>query len=639
MSHGLHSARKAAGRLLASLASAVRHIGTQRRSALARTTAALQESERQLAEKSRLLQMTLDHMGHGIQMIDAAGHVVVVNEQAIALLGVPAEMMRRRPHISEVATYQARTGELQHAPPQVTSNVGDFSYHQRPQHYRRKRPDGRMLEVESRPLPGGGMVRIHTDITERHAAEERVRFLAGHDTLTGLANRALFQDALQHALAAPAPSSADAAAEAPAVASLLLLDLDRFKEVNDTLGHPVGDSLLRAVAGRLRGCVGPSDVVARLGGDEFALIRLYPPDAMPAPDRQLADAQALAALVIDAISRPYELDGSQVVIGVSIGIALSEAGPEPPPDESTLLRQADLALYEAKADGRGTWQVFRTGLEERLLERRTLETDLRLALERQEFEVFYQPFIDLRSGALGGFEALLRWHHPVRGLLAPGNFIGAAESNGLIGPIGDWVLQRACADASAWPAHLRLAVNLSPVQFRNPHLADTVQAALEATGFAADRLELEITESVLMQNSETTLAALATLRALGASIALDDFGTGYSSLSYVRSFPFDTIKIDRSFVDGMGQRRDSDAIVSAVIGLARDLDIRTVAEGIETDAQLAALRLLGCSAAQGFLFSAARPVGELAQLIAEAAPALSLLPGLEMMAGSSQAAD
>ena len=380
----------------------------------------------------------------------------------------------------------------------------------------------------------------------------------------------------------------------------MCLDLDHFKKINDSLGHPVGDALLKQVAARLRTCIGPGDTVARLGGDEFAIVQFCngcDPSTVP----------ALASQIVEIVAAPYEIEGHHLVIGVSIGISLA---PEDGSDPDQLLKNADLALYRAKADGRSTYRFFEAGMDARAQARRLLELDLRLALQRDEFEVHYQPIRDLASGEIAVCEALVRWRHPERGLIAPIQFIPIAEETGLIVQLGDWVLRTACTEAARWSSAC-VAVNLSPVQFRNPDLVETVKAALQQCGLPAHRLELEITESVLLQNSETTRAMLHELRQLGVKISLDDFGTGYSSLSYLRSFPFDKIKIDRSFISELATGKDSLAIVRAVTGLGKSLGITTTAEGVETDAQLDVLTREGCTQVQGYLISKPRPIAEI----------------------------
>jgi diguanylate cyclase (GGDEF)-like protein len=376
------------------------------------------------------------------------------------------------------------------------------------------------------------------------------------------------------------------------------LDLDRFKAVNDTLGHPVGDAVLRIAANRLNTCIREADTVARLGGDEFAIVAsLAPPEA-----------SALAARVVEEISQPYNLDGQRVVIGISIGIALA---PTDGSDPDALLKNADLALYRAKAQGRNTYRFFEPEKDLCLTERYKLEQDLRRAIGAGEFEVHYQPICSIETGRKISMEALVRWRHPVHGLIPPDRFIPLAEETGLIHSLGELVLRQACAEAVNWPSDTKVAVNLSPTQFQSPDLAGHVAAILADSGLQAHRLELEITETVLLQRSNDNLRTLQELRALGISIALDDFGTGYSSLSYLRLFRFDMIKIDRSFVSEMAQMEASAAIVCAVANLGRSLDIITVAEGVETEEQLALLRAAGCTQAQGYLLGRPIPAADL----------------------------
>jgi len=430
------------------------------------------------------------------------------------------------------------------------------------------------------------------DVTERKQAEARIAHMAHHDALTGLPNRVLFHERLDEALTRLSRHNEGLAVHC--------LDLDQFKGVNDTLGHPVGDLLLRAVAERLGRCMRARDVVARLGGDEFAIIQ----SAVGSPH----EAGAFASELIDIVSKPYEIQGHDVIVGASIGIAMA---PGDGAIADMLLRNADMALYRAKSDGRGIFHFFEPEMDRRIQLRRALELDLRKAFSSGEFELFYQPLVDLRSDEVSGFEALLRWRHPERGLISPAEFIPLAEDIGMIIPIGEWVLRQACAEARHWPGNVKVAVNLSPVQFRSRGLVQAVMSALAHSRLAPDRLELEITESVLLRETEANLATLHQLRALGVRISMDDFGTGYSSLSYLRSFPFDKIKIDKSFVDDLADRPDCVAIVRAVTGLAADLGITTTAEGVETQQQLDCLRAEGCVEVQGYLFSPPRPAGEI----------------------------
>ncbi len=435
------------------------------------------------------------------------------------------------------------------------------------------------------------------DVTERRQAEARVAYMAHHDALTDLPNRVMFHQRLTEALARVQRDGGALAVHC--------LDLDHFKGVNDTLGHPIGDELLKAVAQRLAKCLRDTDMVARLGGDEFAVVQ-YP---LGDPTNE---ASKLANRLIEVVSKPYEVHGHEFVVGASIGIALAPGDGDAP---DALLRNADMALYRAKAEGRGTAHFFEAEMDRRIQARRMLELDLRKAFANGEFELYYQPLVNLKANAVSGFEALLRWRHPERGLVAPGEFIPLAEEIGLIVPLGEWVLREACAEATRWPEPLKVAVNLSPAQFRNRGVVKAVLSALAHSRLPARRLELEITESVLLGESEANLATLHQLREIGVCISMDDFGTGYSSLSYLRSFPFDKIKIDRSFVSDLTERPDCLAIIRAVAGLGISLGIATTAEGIETPEQLAQVRAEGCTEVQGYLFSAPRPAAELGEFL------------------------
>jgi diguanylate cyclase (GGDEF)-like protein len=430
---------------------------------------------------------------------------------------------------------------------------------------------------------------------ERARAEALVTHMARHDALTRLPNRVLFRETLEHGLALARRDDSLA---------VLCLDLDNFKAVNDTLGHPVGDTLLTVVAERLRGCIGETDTVARLGGDEFAIVQMSA--------AQPVAATILAQHLIETIAEPYEVDGHRVVIGTSIGIAVA---PNDGTDPDAILKNADMALYRAKAEGRGSYRFFEAAMDASMQARRMLELDLRLALGRDEFELMYQPLVDLRGAQINGFEALLRWNHAERGVISPGEFIPLAEEIGLISPIGAWVLRQACAQAATWPKDLSVAVNLSPVQFKSRSLVLDVVTALGSSGLAANRLELEITEAVLLHDTDTTLATLTQLKDLGVRISMDDFGTGYSSLSYLRKFPFDKIKIDQSFIRDLATRPESMAIVRAVAGLGSTLGIATTAEGVETLDQLKAVKAEGCTQVQGYLLGRPMPSSGIPQVL------------------------
>jgi diguanylate cyclase (GGDEF)-like protein len=413
--------------------------------------------------------------------------------------------------------------------------------------------------------------------------EQRITQLAFNDTLTGLPNRTMFQQQLDHLFRATEGSGN--------LFALHCLDLDQFKVINDTLGHPAGDAMLIEAAARVQRAA-RGHFVARLGGDEFVVLQSV------GGDRD--DIDRLARAILAELAQPLLLEGNEVVPSTSIGVAIA---PQDGGNGGTLLRSADLALYRAKEAGRGTYAFFEESLNERAQLRRQLETDLRLALERGEFELFYQPLFDLEQNRICSFEALLRWRHPKRGIVSPVEFVPVAEDTGLIVPIGAWVVREACARAATWPDHVRVAVNVSPVQFHRGAVHETVLRALADSGLRPDRLEVEITESIFLEGSEATLRLLHALRALGVRIALDDFGTGYSSLSYLQSFPFDKLKIDRSFIQNLLTREGATAIVHAITELANALGIETTAEGVEETAQLMELRAHGCSSVQGFLFA------------------------------------
>ncbi|MGJ4997851.1 putative bifunctional diguanylate cyclase/phosphodiesterase [Bradyrhizobium sp. HKCCYLS3077] len=468
--------------------------------------------------------------------------------------------------------------------------------------WRHRKADGSEIEVLTygREITFDGrdgvLVAI-VDITERRRAEARIAYMAHHDGLTGLPNREFFQQRLTQAL--------DGAVSGANRIAVMCIDLDLFKNVNDSFGHPIGDRLLQAVAGRLRQNMDGGSLAARLGGDEFAVI---------VSQTGADDASECATRLIAALSAPYDIDGNELVIGASIGIALS-------PSDGTsceeLMKNADMALYRSKQDGGRVHRFFEREMDLQAQKRRDMEQDLRHAFAQGEFELHYQPLMDVATNTVSGFECLLRWRHPDKGMISPAEFVPVAEDIGLIVPLGEWVLREACHEAAKWPDGVAVAVNLSPVQFRSRHLVQVVVQALAQSGLAPERLELEITESILLAETEANLATLHQLRQLGIRISMDDFGTGYSSLSYLRSFPFDKIKIDRSFVKDLGLRSDCLAIVRAIAGLGRSLNITTTAEGVETSDQLNWLRAEGCNQVQGFLFSPAKPASEIAALLAQ----------------------
>jgi diguanylate cyclase (GGDEF)-like protein len=472
--------------------------------------------------------------------------------------------------------------------------------------------DGRVHAIHHEPAGDGGWVATFEDITERRQAEAHVRHMAHHDALTGLPSRVLFTERLEQTLARLRGERRLDDHRAPAaegwLAAVLFLDLDNFKDVNDTLGHAAGDLLLQLVAGRLSCCLRDEDTLTRLGGDEFAML-------LDGGITSAEQAAVLAQRIISAVSAPYMLEGHEALVSVSLGIALCAWDDEESADPARLLRQADMALYQAKAKGRGSYCFFQAGMHTSLHRRKGIERDLRRALAEGGLEVYFQPVIGLNAGRIIGAEALVRWCHPEHGMVPPAEFIPLAENTGLIGELGAWVLRTACTRATRWNS-VCLAVNLSPEQLRQPGLADLVTAVLTETGLPPNRLELEITEGVLLQDIALTLATLTRLHTLGVGIALDDFGTGYSSLSYLRRFPFSKLKIDRSFVASMADDAGTAAIVQAVITIGRSLSMRVNAEGVETETQLALLRMMGCDEVQGYLLGRPCTAAAFEQLIA-----------------------
>jgi diguanylate cyclase (GGDEF)-like protein len=457
--------------------------------------------------------------------------------------------------------------------------------------------NGRVVFIYHQPMPGGGWIATHEDITDRRRSQAQIEHMAHHDALTDLPNRVLFLQRLAQAVRRAHASDK--------MSAILYLDLDHFKEVNDTLGHAIGDRMLQEVSARLKPLVGRDDIFARLGGDEFAIIL-----------SDIGGAEAavlLAKRIIAVFERPFDLEGHEVVVGVSIGIALCQPGLEASEPER-LLRNADMALYRAKGDGRGTYRFFEAEMDEHLQARKALEQDMRRALADDQFEVHYQPKVDAIGQIVTGVEALVRWRHPVRGLVPPAAFIPLAEETGLILQIGERVQRKACARAAMWRP-LMLAVNLSPIQLRQAGFAELVARILRETAFEPARLELEITESTLLQEPEVVIAALTALKQLGVRIAMDDFGTGYSSLSYLRRFPFDRLKIDRSFIHDIDNEAKLGAIVKAAIAMGHALGIETTAEGVETREQADVLHRHGCDEMQGFYFGRPMPGDDFERLL------------------------
>ncbi len=551
-------------------------------------------ADRRLAEQNRWLDHALTHMSHGLVLFDADHRITVVNRQFLDLYGLSPETVHPGISAEELIHRRTEAGNFPGLRPeeaweQVRERLATRTRYRLDQTLL----DGRVIAVTYAPTPEGGFVTVHEDVTAAKRAEAQIVHMARHDALTGLPNRALLHEGLAEALAA-----GGGVAEGRGLA-VLCLDLDRFKTVNDTLGHAVGDKLLRLVTARLAAEVrdeagdGPA-ILARLGGDEFALV-LRPASRFR--------AGRLAGRLIAAVERDYDIDGARVSVGLSIGIALAPADGQ---DPEGLLRAADMALYRAKGEGRGTHRFFEPAMDVEVQARRSVELDLRTALAERQFALAFQPFLGLSDNRIAGFEALVRWHHPVRGVVSPAAFVPIAEETGMIVPLGEWVLRQACREAARWPTGIRVSVNLSPVQFRSGDIDATVIAALRDAGLDPHRLELEITEGVLLQDNASTLAILHRLKGLGVRIAMDDFGTGYSSLGYLRAFPFDKIKIDRAFVADLSLRPDALAIVRAVTTLADSMGMTTTAEGVETEEQLAHLRGAGCTEVQGYLIS--RPV-------------------------------
>jgi diguanylate cyclase (GGDEF)-like protein/PAS domain S-box-containing protein len=548
-----------------------------------------------LAAERRQLRTAVDNIPQGLVLYDASARIVVCNTPYIEMFGLSPDIAKQGCTMQRLIAHRQETGSFDGDVEAFCGAIIRNVSLGRGTRQITEAPGGRAIEIVNKPLPLGGWVATIEDITPRKRAEEKIAHLAHYDALTELPNRVLFREKLEQSLKELKPG---------ARLAVLYIDVDEFKSVNDALGHPVGDELLKGVARRLRDCLGEADIAARLGGDEFAIIQRTPHGAV--------DTERLVAAIYDEIRKPFECAGHLISTDASIGIAMAPADGL---NLDQLLKNADLALYGAKGDGRRTYRFFEAGMDARAKARRTLELDLRQAIADGGFEVHYQPVIDLKDNKISGCEALLRWRHPQRGTISPADFIPVAEDTGLINELGQFVLETACREAAKWPEHVRIAVNVSPVQFRNQTLALNVATALAASGVAPSRLELEITEAVLMRDDEAALAMLHQLRALGIRIALDDFGTGYSSLSYLHRFPFDKIKIDRSFVKNISDEGASSAIIQAVVNIATASNMTTTAEGVEQEWQRELLRELGCTEMQGYLFSPAVSAAEIARLI------------------------
>jgi diguanylate cyclase (GGDEF)-like protein len=554
-------------------------------------------SAREIERQNRLFGLALDTMRQGLCMFDRDRRLVVSNRAYAEMYRIAPGEVRPGMPLDEVLRQRAEAGNV---PVEGMNAFIDKRVKLAGLYgaavFEVEMTDGRVILIQHQPNGDGGWVATHEDITEQKRNQARIQHLASHDSLTDLPNRTFYQDHLDQVRGR---------VDSGEIVAALCIDLDYFKNVNDTLGHAMGDKVLREASRRLAASVRESDIVARLGGDEFAVLagRLERPE----------DAALLADKITKNIAEPLEIDGHRVLIGASAGIAVA---PHDATDGVDLMKHADLALYRAKDEGRGAYHFYEHGLDAALQDRRSMETALREALVHDELFLVFQPLIDLTDNRVCSCEALLRWRHPERGLVAPGAFISIAEESGLIVPIGEWVLREACKAAARWPEDIGVAVNLSPVQFKkNRSLVEQVQSALDYSGLRPTRLELEITESTLLADNEIALETLRRLKELGVRLALDDFGTGYSSLSYLRRFPFDKIKIDQSFVRDSPYGSDGLAIVKAVIGLGRSLGIRTTAEGVETEAQLDVVREQGCTEVQGYLFSMPLPTNEINEFI------------------------
>ena len=539
------------------------------------------------------LYAALDGMPQGLSMFDDSLRLIVCNAKYAEMYRLGPELTRPGTPARAILEHRASNGAF----PVGAENYVDEAVASEPTALAVEEllQDGRTIALLRAPLSTGGRVNIHMDVTEKRNSEKRVAFLALHDALTGLANRVQLREHIEKTLEIVKHGGG---------ASVLCVDLDHFKTVNETLSHSVGDALLCKVAARLRELVGEGELVARTGGDEFAIVQ-------SGAELTTEASAALAARIVEALGVPYQIGDHHVLVGASVGIAIA---PSDGDSADELLKNADLALYRAKEAGRGTFHFYETDMDVKAQARRVLELDLRKAIVAGEFEVFYQPIVNLAEDRISGFEALLRWNHPTRGRVAPLEFIPLAEQTGLIVPIGEWVIRQACAEATKWP-DLRIAVNVSPVQIRSKTLVSAVISALATSGLRPGQLELEITESVLMHDDEATMAALHQLHELGVRISMDDFGTGYSSLSYLRSFPFDKIKIDQSFVRDLVERPDSIAIIRAVAALGKSFGMTTLAEGVETQEQLDKMRAEGCTEVQGYFYSKPVPASEVGRLL------------------------
>jgi len=555
----------------------------------------LERANAQLENSQAQTNAAMNNMSQGLVMFDSSARLIVCNRRYLEMYGLSPKIVRPGCTLRELLDHRIATGQFfsddfEQYMSEILSGVDQGTVFSKITNL----PDGRIICIMNHPIADGGFVATHEDVTDQKRAEERISYEAHHDGLTGLPNRKQFCEQLEQELKRTRRGE---------LLAVLYLDVDHLKRINDTLGHPAGDKLLKGVADRLSGCVRDIDLVARLSGDEFAIIQ----SSLDRPD----DAAALAKRAREAIHEPFDLDGHQVTVDISVGISIA---PNDATELNELLKTADIALYEAKNTGRGTYCFYATEMNARMQTHGELERDLQGALANGEFELFYQPVVSLKDNKIKSFEALLRWHHPTRGLVSPAEFIPVAEEMGLIIPLGEWVLRTACAEAANWPDDIHVAVNVSSVQLTNKNLVNVVISAIASARMPATMLVLEITESVFLQNTDANLATLKQLHELGVQFSMDDFGTGYSSLGYLLSFPFSKIKIDRSFITGLPDKKESRAIVRAIADLARNLSMRVIAEGVETAQQLEQVRNLGCTDMQGFLYSPPRSAAEIRRL-------------------------
>jgi diguanylate cyclase (GGDEF)-like protein len=562
-----------------------------------------QKRKLELERQNIRLDAAVNNISIGLCMMDARGRLVICNEPYARIYNLPIQLLKPGSQLEDILAHLFDEGMS------TGGTKEDYVAWRRDVIARREygknihELNGRTILMQHHPMKDGGWVSTHEDITEQRQAEARIQHLARHDALTDLPNRIEFLEQM---------ARVEAGLNRGEKAAVLYIDLDHFKAVNDTLGHAVGDEVIKQAAVRLWGTTRETDLLARLGGDEFALL------LRPIEGSDLA--AKVADRIVKAMRAPMNIGGQQIEIGASVGIAV---GPGDGTSTDQLVKNADLALYKAKSEGRSTYHFFETGMDAELQQRRSIEAGLRMAMQREELRLMFQPLLGLAENRVTCVEALLRWDHDDR-TISPVEFVPVAEETGLIVPIGEWVLHEACKAAATWPGDVRVAVNLSPVQFRHKDLVGQVKSALEAANLEPTRLELEITESLLLTENESTIVALHALRGMGVRISMDDFGTGYSSLSYLRSFPFDKIKIDRSFMADLTTRADSQAIIKAVIGLGQSLGMSTTAEGVETEEQLAMVREHGASEVQGFLFSPPLQPAALANLLhSEAAKTLA----------------